>query len=60
MMTLQDRWYLAIAKSIVQARLVTAFDGTDRESLDNLREALFELGQIEAEIADAMRLQEGE
>lgn len=60
MMTLQDRWYLAIGKTIVQARLVTAFDGTDRESLDNLREALMELGQVEVEIADAMRLQEGE
>lgn len=32
------------------ARIVTVMDGTDRQSLDDLREALYQLGKLKLEL----------
>jgi hypothetical protein len=40
-------WLVVLGKVVTCARLVTAFDGTDRESLDQLRDALYEFGLVE-------------
>lgn len=40
-------WLTVLGKVVNSARLVTAFDGTDRDSLDQLRDALFEFGVID-------------
>lgn len=47
-------WLNAAVKVIVAARMVVAFDGTDRISLEALRDAIFEFGRVEAEIAEMM------
>lgn len=41
----------AIGVLIDSARRVVVFDGTDRESLDNLREAVFKFGEVNDLIA---------
>lgn len=38
-----------IAWVIDLARIVTVMDGTDRQSLDDLRDALYELGRLKIE-----------
>jgi hypothetical protein len=43
---LQMAYEFAIGVVIDCARRVVVFDGTDRESLDNLREAIFKFGEI--------------
>lgn len=43
-------WLRILGKVVNSARLVCAFDGTDRESLDALRDALYEFGLIEEEL----------
>lgn len=40
----------AMRAVVFAARMVTAFDGTDRESLDKLRDALYEFGRIDQEL----------
>jgi hypothetical protein len=35
------------------ARVVTIFDGTDRQSLEDLRNALFRLGKLKIEYEEA-------
>lgn len=45
-------WLAVLGKVVVAARLVTAFDGTDRESLDQLRDALFEFGLIDEQLSE--------
>lgn len=45
-------WLAALGKVVNSARLVTAFDGTDRASLDQLRDALYEFGVIEEQLSD--------
>jgi hypothetical protein len=44
-------WLAVLGKVVTSARLVTAFDGTDRESLDQLRDALYEFGLIDEELS---------
>lgn len=43
---LQMAYEFAIGVVIDCARRVVVFDGTDRESLDDLREAIFKFGEI--------------
>lgn len=43
---LQMAYEFAIGSVIDAARMVTVFDGTDRKSLDYLRESLQKLGEI--------------
>lgn len=52
--SLQDQWFMAVGAVVACARFVTVFDGTDRHSLDGLRDALFALGLIEEEIQRLM------
>lgn len=44
-------WLAVLGKVVNSARLVTALDGTDRESLDQLRDALYEFGVIDEELS---------
>ena len=53
---IEDEWFREARNVIAFARLVCVFDGTDRQSLDFLRDALYRLGVIEIEI---QRLQGG-
>ena len=48
---LQMAYEFAIGVLIDSARRVVVFDGTDRESLDNLREAVFKFGEVNDLIA---------
>ena len=43
-------WRAALGRVIVSARLVSAFDGTDRASLDALRDALYEFGRLDEDL----------
>jgi len=43
---LQMAYEFAIGVVIDCARKVVVFDGTDRQSLENLREAIFKFGEI--------------
>lgn len=47
---IEDDWFREARNVIGFARLVCVFDGTDRQSLDFLRDALYRLGIIEVEI----------
>jgi hypothetical protein len=44
-------WLAVLGKVVNAARLVTAFDGTDRDSLDQLRDALYEFGLIDERLS---------
>jgi hypothetical protein len=44
-------WLAVLGRVVNSARLVTAFDGTDRQSLDQLRDALYEFGIIDEELS---------
>lgn len=44
-------WLAVLGKVVNAARLVTALDGTDRESLDQLRDALYEFGIIDEQLS---------
>lgn len=44
-------WLAVLGKVVNSARLVTALDGTDRESLDQLRDALYEFGIIDEQLS---------
>ncbi len=48
---LQMAYEFAIGVVIDCARKVTVFDGTDRKSLDDLREALLKFGEVNDSIA---------
>lgn len=48
------RRMVVLMRLIEAARMVVAFDGTDRESLDELREAMYEYGKIIQEIEDGL------
>ena len=48
---LQMAYEFAIGVLIDCARRVVVFDGTDRESLDNLREAVFKFSEVNDLIA---------
>ncbi len=48
---LQMAYEFAIGVVIDCARQVVVFDGTDRQSLDNLREAIFKFGEVNDLIA---------
>ena len=48
---LQMAYEFAIGVLIDCARRVVVFDGTDRQSLDNLREAVFKFGEVNDLIA---------
>lgn len=52
---LRQRWETAVGNVIGAARLVNVFDGTDRQSLESLGDALFELGMIEGEVEVMLR-----
>lgn len=45
-----DQWTMCLAAVVVTARLVAAFDGTDRQSLDFLKDALYELGEFSEQV----------
>jgi hypothetical protein len=45
------KWLAVLGRVVSAARLVTAFDGTDRESLDQLRDALYDFGLVEEELS---------
>ena len=47
---IEDDWFREARNVIGCARLVCVFDGTDRNSLELLRDALYKLGVIEIEI----------
>ena len=49
---LQMAYEFAIGVVIVCARKVVVFDGTDRQSLENLREAIFKFGEINDAISN--------
>jgi len=49
---LQMAYEFAIGVVIDCARKVVVFDGTDRESLENLREAIFKFGEINDAISN--------
>jgi hypothetical protein len=51
---LVQRYNDALQRTIDAARLVTIFDGTDRESLDALRESLFALGALQVELEEKL------
>lgn len=40
-------WLAVLGRVVNSARLVSAFDGTDRASLDQLRDDLYEFGIID-------------
>jgi hypothetical protein len=45
---------VVLMRLIEAARMVVAFDGTDRDSLDELREAVYEFGVIVAQVRDEL------
>lgn len=44
-------WLAILGRVVVSARMVCAFDGTDRESLDQLRDALYDFGLIDEQLS---------
>lgn len=46
-------WLAVLGKVVNSARLVCAFDGTDRDSLDQLRDALYEFGIIDEQLSQS-------
>lgn len=52
---LRQQWEDAIGRIIAASRLVCVFDGTDRQSLDMLSDALFNFALVDERVTELMK-----